>query len=265
MSVLAKLGTNARVGLALWLVAVLSIGAVLPYALSLQQAAVVAAAAKAGIGVGTLIALSLVQSALFIGLLIAVGTWAAGRLGLRAPFVEAWVTGAPLPPWRALIPAVAIGLLAGAAVAVLDLALFLELSPELKALGATAPSAWQGFLASFYGGIGEEVQLRWCLLSLLALGFAWIGARLAGAPAVRLTPTAFWTANVVAAVVFGLAHLPATATLVPLTDAIVVRAVVLNAVVAIPCGWLFWRRGLEAAMAAHFAADLVLHVLVPLL
>jgi hypothetical protein len=30
-------------------------------------------------------------------------------------------------------------------------------------------------------------------------------------------------------------------------------------------GWLYWRRGLEAAIVAHFAADLVLHVAAPLL
>ena len=38
--------------------------------------------------------------------------------------------------------------------------------------------------------------------------------------------------------------------------------VVLNSLAGIAFGWLYWRRGLEAAMIAHFAADLVLHVLV---
>jgi hypothetical protein len=30
-------------------------------------------------------------------------------------------------------------------------------------------------------------------------------------------------------------------------------------------GWQYWRRGLVAAMAAHLGADIVLHVLSPLL
>ena len=29
-------------------------------------------------------------------------------------------------------------------------------------------------------------------------------------------------------------------------------------------GWLYWRRGILLAMVAHFSADIVLHVLPPL-
>ena len=89
--------------------------------------------------------------------------------------------------------------------------------------------------------------------------------RLAGADRQALLPGwAFWGANVVAAVLFGLGHLPATAALLPLTPLIVVRAVVLNGVAAIPFGWLFRRRGIEIAMAAHFTTVIVLHVILPL-
>jgi len=52
---------------------------------------------------------------------------------------------------------------------------------------------------------------------------------------------------------------------VALTPLVVLRAVVLNGVVGVACGWLYWRKGLEMAMAAHFSADIVLHVLLPLL
>ncbi len=64
--------------------------------------------------------------------------------------------------------------------------------------------------------------------------------------------------------VFGLGHLPATAALLPLTPRVVARAVVLNGVAAGPFGWLFRRDGIEAAMVAHFAAHILLHVIVPL-
>jgi membrane protease YdiL (CAAX protease family) len=37
---------------------------------------------------------------------------------------------------------------------------------------------------------------------------------------------------------------------------------VLNSLAGLVFGWLYWRRGLKAAMVAHFSADLVLHVLV---
>ena len=76
---------------------------------------------------------------------------------------------------------------------------------------------------------------------------------------------AFWGANVIAAGLFGLGHLPATAALIPITGVVVVRAVVLNGTAALAFGWLFRRNGIETAMVAHFVADVVLLVIAPLI
>ena len=67
-----------------------------------------------------------------------------------------------------------------------------------------------------------------------------------------------------AAILFGAGHLPATALIWPLTGAVLARAFVLNGLVGVAAGWLYWRKGILLAMAAHFSADIVLHVLLPL-
>ena len=67
-----------------------------------------------------------------------------------------------------------------------------------------------------------------------------------------------------AAVIFGLGHLPATVALVPLTPFLVVRAIALNGTLGVVAGFLFWRYGIEMAMICHFFADIVLHVTPPL-
>jgi membrane protease YdiL (CAAX protease family) len=67
-----------------------------------------------------------------------------------------------------------------------------------------------------------------------------------------------------AAIIFGLGHLPITASLVAITPLIVLRAIVLNGIGGIVFGWLFWKRGLESAMIAHFTADIFLLTLLPL-
>ena len=54
------------------------------------------------------------------------------------------------------------------------------------------------------------------------------------------------------------------ASLVPLTPLVIARTVVLNGLLGIIFGWLYWRHGLEAAMISHFSADIVLHVLLAL-
>jgi membrane protease YdiL (CAAX protease family) len=70
----------------------------------------------------------------------------------------------------------------------------------------------------------------------------------------------FWAANVLAAVLFGLGHLPATAALAPLSGALVVRAIVLNGAAGLVFGELYRRYGLEWAMTSHFGVDIVAHV-----
>jgi len=73
-----------------------------------------------------------------------------------------------------------------------------------------------------------------------------------------------WLAIVLAAVIFGAGHLPAVMSLTALTPLVIVRTIVLNAVGGIIFGWLYWKKGLESAMISHFSADIVLHVIVPL-
>jgi membrane protease YdiL (CAAX protease family) len=68
----------------------------------------------------------------------------------------------------------------------------------------------------------------------------------------------------VAAIIFGLGHLPSTARITALTGIVVVRAIALNGVGGIIFGWLYWKKGLESAMIAHFSADIVLHIITPL-
>jgi membrane protease YdiL (CAAX protease family) len=196
------------------------------------------------------------------------GLWAAKKLGLGAPSIEALLRGDPAPKGggRAVLMSIALGLGSALLLVALDLFVFLPLGGEsVDALvGRKQPPAWIGLLASVEGGVTEEVELRLFLLSFLALGIAQARRVAVRAPTIALTASVFWIANVVTAIVFGLGHLPVTARLVALTPAIVVRAIVLNGIVGVTAGYLFWRRGIELAMVAHFSADIVLHVVVPL-
>ena len=46
---------------------------------------------------------------------------------------------------------------------------------------------------------------------------------------------------------------------------VIFRALLLNGILAIVAGYLFRKRGLEMAIVCHFSADIVLHVLFPLI
>ena len=75
-----------------------------------------------------------------------------------------------------------------------------------------------------------------------------------------------WIATLLAAVLFGIGHLPGTAAIgLSLDSLVITRALVLNGLGGVVFGWLYWTRGLESAILAHFSADVVLHAVVPLI
>lgn len=107
-----------------------------------------------------------------------------------------------------------------------------------------------------YGGITEELLLRWGLMSALL----WLFWRLLQHGSGRPSMLSVALAVVAAALLFGLGHLPAAQALTGgLTLPIVAYVVGANAVFGVLAGWLFWRFGLEAAMLAHATAHLLLH------
>jgi hypothetical protein len=205
-----------------------------------------------------LAALQALQGLVLCGVLAWLGLRMQPRAGLDAPWLRALLARRPRPPvaWAA---SAGLGVLAAIAVGACAWLLDPHLPARLHpAHAAPAASAWHGLLASFYGGIVEEIELRLFLMTLLA----WLAARLVGrAP----SPAAYWSAIVVAALLFGAGHLPAAAQVWPMDAFVVLRTIALNAIAGVAFGWLYWKRGLEAAIAGHFAADLVLHVAAPLL
>ncbi len=99
--------------------------------------------------------------------------------------------------------------------------------------------------------------MRLFLFSLLAFAGKFISHTAEGRPSLVV----LWIVNILVAILFGLGHLPLTSTLIAITPLVIVRAIVLNGLVGVVCGYLYWTRGIESAMLSHFSADLVLHVL----
>ena len=245
--------------------------AILPYSLALQGG--LPAPEKLPMPLWQLLLIQLGTQAALFAFASAMGLSFANSIGLGLPILKAWLfpqesgpDARPLwPKIRAFLPlSVIIGVGASLLIIALDVFVF---QPLLKAqlgvgnalgLGsAHTPAPWQGLLASFYGGINEEILLRLLVMSFLA----WIGRSVSKTADGKPTLAVLWVANVLAAVLFGLGHLPVTSTLVTLTPLVVTRAIVLNGLAGVGFGYLYMKHGLESAMLSHFCADLVLHVL----
>lgn len=214
------------------------------------------AVAQAPIPLGVLVALQVVQASVLTALAVWLGVVLAPKVGLDAPLFRARAAGEPVAGRLLRLVPRMVGWGTVAALAAFAVALaFRPVLPEaLKR--PLAPPSLLSVTSAAYGGVVEELHLRWGLMTLLF----WALLRLLRLP----RGAAFWAANVGAALLFGAAHLPAAAMLTPLTPAVVAYILAGNFVVGVVAGALYRKHGIEAAMVAHGTADLWLHLVLPL-
>lgn len=239
--------------LALYALALIGVVGLIPGLLSTFSGLLTRPGASTTMSPLTLALLSLIQPAILAAIATAVGVALTPKLGLRSHIVEA-AAGVP-DAWggfrREIVPALIV-----AAVGVAFVLGFDALTQSLMPAPVNIPAGQGGrtlgltITGVLYGGIVEEILLRWGLMTLLAWLLWRLFQRGQGAPRAWI----MWTAIVASALLFGAGHLPAAAVLYGgLTPPVIVRIVGLNSVLGIGFGWLFWRYSLEAAMLSHAA------------
>jgi len=196
---------------------------------------------------------TVVQTLAFVAIAAAAGTALAPRVGLGAPFFEALVAGEPL--WPALQPQLlpALGLSVAGALAFLAAyyGFFVRrLDPETVHTIDELRNRIGIRGRVLYGGVVEEVFMRWGLMTVLV----WLGALLVGKPSAGV----MWAAILLSGVLFGLGHAPgylaAGARRTPMFFA---ATIFLNLWAGMIFAWLYWHYGLEAAMIGHALFHLV--------
>jgi membrane protease YdiL (CAAX protease family) len=247
-----KITQNLRLSLLLWGAGMSGVVAisilVLPQLLSLLPEKLGREAPAAPIWV--LCLASVVQSGALLALAVWAGSTLAPRIGFSSPFFEAIAARRPALPM--LRPQLLPGMVGGAFGGLL-LVCFGTFPPdELRAAQKVLDLPL--IARVLYGGITEEILLRWGLLTLLV----WLPWRFWQARGASPQKSLVWLAIVVSAIAFGAGHLPAAGWLVgALTPTIVVWVIGANALFGVLAGYLFWRRGLESAMTAHAVAHIV--------
>jgi membrane protease YdiL (CAAX protease family) len=217
----------------------------------------ISAAPQPSLPFPVIIAIGIVQNLILLAVMVLVGLKLGRTLRLGTPLLESWLEkNGQSANWKTSLRA---GLLVGIGVGVVLTLMVLALVPTLPKLPFVAIAKiafWKRILTCFYGGIFEELLMRFFLLTLVA----WIATKIARRESGRLTSLPFWIANVIVAILFGLGHLPSASLVMPITPLVVVAALLLNGIAAIPFGMLYRKHGLESAMIAHFSADFVLYV-----
>lgn len=198
---------------------------------------------------------TVIQSGALVAVACLVGLYLGPKVGLGAPLLRARLDGHAIGEQlrETLRLAVPLGIATAVVIVGLDVA-FGAVGVSIPADAVDQPALWKRALASLYGGITEELLVRFGLMTL----FVWLSTLVAGEDGP--TAGAVWVAIFLTAIAFGAAHLGTLASMTDPTPLLVVRTVLLNAIGGVVFGWLYWRRGIESAMVAHFTADLTVHV-----
>ena len=212
---------------------------------------------------------SIIQPTVLMTLAVALGVWLAPKVGLHAPALESLAGSGSTAFLEKLRPQIVPGVIAGLAGGIGIVGTWVIAKPFLSSEFISQAERFNALLPAavrfLYGGLAEELLLRWGLMTLLV----WAGSRIAARVLNRknddqniltlASPVVFISAIIISAVIFGLGHLPVASILAGgLTVPLVIYVISANSLFGIVAGFLYWRRGLEAAMIAHMFAHVVL-------
>ncbi len=238
---------SLRVGIILWL---LAMSGVVVLTVTVLPQVIAKMPQRVPLGLPLAAAASLVQNAVLVAAAVWTGILLGRPLGLSAPVIEAAASGGNI--LQALKPRLVPTLIGGVAAGGL---LLLAARWVPAALVDAGRSLEIPLLAKvLYGGVTEETLMRWGFMTaLLWLPWRFLQHR-EGVP----RPHYVWAAAAIAAVLFGVLHLPAAMAIgVHLSVPVVSFIIVGNSVPGLLFGYLYWRYGLEAAIGAHSLAHVV--------
>ncbi len=164
------------------------------------------------------------------------------------PVLRRWVGLAPL-----------VGVIIVSLIAAIDLLLFRGVTVQRLAQGAggTHPPVATRVVISFYGSVLEELLFR----VFLATVVAWLTYLALSLFIARPKLAAQWAGTLAAAAIMGLWwHLGGRTDLFT-----VARVLTTNMVLGSALGWVYWSKGLEAAMMTHTVVYLCLFFAIPAL
>ena len=146
-----------------------------------------------------------------------------------------------------LIPTIVLTVIGSIILIALEYGVYANLIPEVSATYEQKPTIAYMISCLTYGGVLEEIMMRWCLMSLLAF-IVW---KLFFKKEQAVPKGVLIGVNIVVALLFAAGHLPTTAATMGITPLILVRCFTLNSLAGLICGHLYIKHGIQYAMLSH--------------
>lgn len=204
--------------------------------------------------IGLLQLISFLQSSIFLLVAVILGMWLAPKVNLHTPIIDALLnTKVPMPRLASITIWAAIGGVCGGILISLVFALMAPSLPDPFLRNAEQFSL-PLLTRLLYGGVTEELLIRWGLMTAIVFGLAqtiWKKH--------PQSPLPYLLGIVISAFIFAIGHLPiATMLAEALTPSLIVYVLVGNSIFGVIAGWLYWQKGLEAAIVAHMIAHITM-------
>lgn len=201
--------------------------------------------------------ITVLQSSILLLVMLLIGNYFSSRVELTAPLTRAIAeSDNALKQLKYQIkPAVIGGVIGGIFILLFTQSMSSYLPSEFLAAGEKLILPWYSKL--LYGGITEEILIRWGLMSFIV----WCSYRITQKKDSEVKSYNYYLAIVLSALLFGILHLPAASMLSSeLTISLVVYIIIGNGAFGLVAGFLFWKRGLECAIGAHMTAHILMNV-----
>lgn len=154
---------------------------------------------------------------------------------------------------KPLLITLVIALIGGLTLILPDLLFFGKYNEAIMNSYAAKPSVVYIVGAILYGGVIEEVMLRLFFMTVIAF-FLWkLFARKEEKPTLAILVAS----NIIAALLFAAAHLPATFMMIGNSPLIIARCFLLNGGFGLLFGYLYRKHGLRYSMLAHAGCHIV--------
>ncbi|MFY7698286.1 MAG: CPBP family intramembrane glutamic endopeptidase [Legionella sp.] len=200
----------------------------------------------------TILLTQLLQSSAIIAFFIWIGMTFHSKVDLHSPCFEAIVTKHKFV--ERLCPQLKPGCVAGFIVGIFLIGLNYFIPPELIASAPQVNPIYRILTEVFYGGITEEILMRWGLMTLIL----WLLWRFIQRDQNTPSRLIVWISILANSLLFALGHIPAAHVLAGhLTAHIVTYIIIGNTLAGIVFSFLYKQYGLEAAMIAHASAHLI--------
>lgn len=195
--------------------------------------------------------LVLINPTILLGIAVLIGTTLYDKVRLTVPTISSIlkIEQSQTTFFEQIKYGVFLGLLTGILTTIVGLAFkssipqaFTDLSNKIQVTT----------LARFaYGGMTEEILMRFGLMTLMV----WLVFKVTK----KRTNATYWTGIILAAVLFGIGHFPVVFSVIGHPTVALLTYVLLgNAIAGIFFGWLYWKKGLEAALVAHVFAHVAM-------